>query len=72
MIPVQSAAILAKLISTKPGLITTKEPIKPKITADHLQNPTLSPKNISEKAVRINGAINANVSALAKEIIEIA
>ena len=29
-------------------------------------------KNIGEKAVTINGAINANVNALAKEITEIA
>ena len=72
MIPVPSAAILAKLISTKPGLITTKEPIKPIITADHLLNPTLSPKNIGEKAVTINGEINANVRPFGKEIIEIA
>ena len=67
-----SAAKLAKLISTKPGLITTKEPINPMITAAHLLKPTVSFKNIGEKAVTINGAINANVNALAKEITEIA
>ena len=63
--------MLAKLISTKPGLITTKEPIKPIITADHLLNPTFSPKKIGEKAVTIKGATNAKVNAFAKEIIEI-
>ena len=67
-----NAAILAKLISTKPGLITTKEPIKPIITADHRLNPTFSPKKIGEKAVTIKGAIKAKVNALAKEITEIA
>ena len=41
--------MLAKLISTKPGLITTKEPIKPIITADHLLNPTFSPKKMEKK-----------------------
>ena len=45
--------MLAKLISTKPGLITTKEPINPTITADHLLYPTFSPKKIGEKAVTI-------------------
>ena len=54
--PVPRAAILAKLISTKPGLITTNEPIKPIITADHLLNPTFSSKKTGEKAVTIKGA----------------
>ena len=67
--PVPSAAILAKFISTKPGLITIKEPIKPIITADHLLNPTFSPKKTGEKAVTINGATKARVNAFAKEII---
>ena len=66
-----SAAKLAKLISTKPGLITTNDPTKPIITADHLFTPTFSPKKIGEKAVTINGATNAKVNALAKEITEI-
>ena len=67
-----SAAKLAKLISTKPGLITTNEPINPIMTAAHLLNPTFSFKNIGEKAVTINGAIKAKVKALAKDINEIA
>ena len=70
--PVPRAAILAKLISTKPGLITTKDPIKPIITADYLLKPTFSPKKIGEKAVTIKGATKAKVNAFAKEIIEIA
>ena len=68
----QSAAKLAKLISTNPGLITTKEPTNPKITAVHLLKPTYSFKNIGEKAVTIKGAIKAKVKALAKDITEIA
>ena len=63
---------LAGLISKIPGLITTKDPIKPIITALHLLKPTLSPNKIGEKAVTISGAINANVKALANGIIEIA
>ena len=72
IIPVPRAAILAKLISTNPGLITTNEPINPIITADHLLKPTFSPKKIGEKAVTIKGAIKAKVNAFAKEITEIA
>ena len=68
----QSAAKLAELISTNPGLITTKEPKNPMITAAHLRKPTFSFKNIGEKAVTINGAIKAKVNALAKDITEIA
>ena len=64
--------MLAKLISTKPGLMTTKEPIKPIITADHLLNPTFSSKKTGEKAVTINGATKAKVNAFAREITEIA
>jgi hypothetical protein len=33
--PVPRAAKLARLISTKPGLITTNDPINPINTADH-------------------------------------
>ena len=69
--PVPNAAKLAKLISTKPGLITTNEPINPITTADHLLNPTFSPKNIGEKAVTISGATKAKVNALARDITEI-
>ena len=65
------AAKLARLISRKPGLITTNEPIKPIITAVHLLKPTFSPSKIGEKAVTINGAIKAHVKALAKEITDI-
>jgi hypothetical protein len=68
---VHKAAKLAIFNSKKPGLITTKEPIKPIITAVHLLKPTFSPKNKGEKAVTIKGAMKANVSALAKEIIDI-
>ena len=70
--PVNRAAILAKLISTNPGLITIKEPKKPIITADHLLKPTFSPKKIGENAVTIKGATKAKVKAFAKEITEIA
>ena len=67
--PVPRAAMLAKLISTKPGLITTKEPYK---TYDyrriHLLNPTFSPKKIGEKAVTTTGATKARVNAFAKEM----
>ena len=70
--PVPRAAKLAKLISTKPGLITTKDPINPIITADHLLKPTFSPKKIGEKAVTISGATNAKVRAFANEMTEIA
>ena len=65
------AAIVAKLNSIKPGLITTKLPINPTITAVHLLEPTYSPKKIGDKAVVIKGATNARVKALAIEIIEI-
>ena len=66
-----SAAKLAKLISTNPGLITTNEPTNPIITAAHLLKPTFYFRKIGEKAVTINGAINAKVNALAKEITDI-
>ena len=66
--PVPKAAKLAKFNSTKPGLMTTNEPIKPTITAVHLLKPTFSPNNTGDKAVTIKGAIKAKVSALAKEI----
>ena len=69
--PVPRAAKLAKFISTKPGLITTKDPINPIITADHLLNPTFSPKNIGENDVTISGATKAKVKALAKDITDI-
>ena len=72
MTPVPSAARLAKLISTNPGLITTKEPTNPMITAAHLLKPTFSFRRIGEKAVTINGAINAKVNAFAKDMTEIA
>ena len=71
MIPVINAAILAEFISTKPGLITTKVPTKPIITANHLLYPTFSPKKKGENAVTISGAIKAKVKALASDIIEI-
>ena len=63
---------LAISIERKPGLMTTKEPINPIITAAHLLKPTFSPNKTGEKAVTIKGAIKANVKALAKEIIDIA
>ena len=65
------AAKLAIFNSKKPGLITTKEPIKPITTADHLLNPTFSPNRIGENAVTIRGATKAKVKALANDIIEI-
>ena len=52
--------------------MTTNEPINPTITAVHLLKPTFSPSNTGDKAVTIKGAIKAKVSALAKEITEIA
>jgi len=70
--PVPRAAKLARLISTKPGLITTREPIKPIITAVHLLTPTFSPRKKGEKAVTIKGATNAKVKAFAKEITDMA
>ena len=70
--PVPKAAKLARLISKKPGLITTIVPMKPIMTAAHLLKPTFSFSKRGEKAVTINGAIKANVNALAKEITEIA
>ena len=69
--PVPKAAMLARLISTKPGLKTINDPINPVITAAHLLNPTFSPNNIGDKMVTIKGAIKANVRALDKEIIDI-
>ena len=51
--------------------ITINIPKKPIITADHLFNPTFSPKNNGDKLVVISGATNANVNAFAIEIIEI-
>ena len=72
MTPVPKAEKLAKLSSTKPGRITTKDPIKPIITAVHLLRPTFSPSNIGEKAVTMRGAIKARVKALAKEITDMA
>ena len=70
--PVPKAAKLAKFNSTKPGLITTKEPIKPTTTAVHLLKPTFSPSITGENAVTIKGATNAKVNAFAKVIIDIA
>ena len=65
------AAILAKFISIKPGLMTINEPTKPVITAAHLLKPTTSFNKIGDSAVTINGAIKAKVKALAKEMTEI-
>ena len=70
--PVPRAEILAKFISTNPGLITTSEPINPIITADHLLKPTFSLKKNGEKAVTIKGATKAKVNAFAKDITEMA
>ena len=69
--PVPKAEILARLISTKPGLKTIKDPINPTITATHLLIPTFSPKKIGDKIVTINGAIKAKVKAFAKDITDI-
>ena len=63
--------IVAKLNSIKPGLITTKLPIKPTITAVHLLMPTFSLNKIGDNAVVTNGATKARVNALAIDIIEI-
>ena len=65
------AAILAKFISIKPGLMTINEPTKPVITAAHLLKPTTSFNKIGESAVTINAAIKAKVRALANGIIDI-
>ena len=62
---------MAILNSIIPGRITTRLPINPIATADHLLKPTRSPKKIGDNAVTISGAINAKVKAFAKEIIEI-
>ena len=66
-----TAAKLAKLNSINPGLITTRIPIKPRITADHLLNHTFSPRKNGESTVVINGATNAKVKAFAIDITEI-
>ena len=66
-----TAAIVAKLNSKKPGLITTKQPIKPTNTAAHLLNPTFSFKKKGEIAVVTKGATKAKVRALAIDITEI-
>ena len=63
--------MLARFTSTKPGLITIKDPINPVITAAHLRNPTFSPNKIGDKIVTIKGAIKAKVNAFAKEISDI-
>ena len=65
-----SAAILARLNSIKPGLITISDPRKPIITADHLLNPTLSFNKNGENAVTTKGHTNAKVSAFAIDIFE--
>ena len=59
-------------MSTKPGLKTINDPINPVITADHLLKPTFSPNTMGDKIVTTKGAINAKVSAFAKEMTEIA
>ena len=59
------------LNSIIPGLMTMRLPTNPMITAVHLLIPTVSDKNIGDRAVTINGAIKARVKALAKEITEI-
>ena len=68
--PVAKAAKVAKFNSMKPGRITTKDPRKPTITADHLLIPTFSSSSNGDKAVVISGATNASVRALDKEITE--
>jgi hypothetical protein len=68
---VPSAAIVAKLKSKNPGLITTKHPRKPTKTADHLLKPTCSLRNFGDKAVVIKGAMKAKVRAFAIEITDI-
>ena len=65
------AATVAKLNSKKPGLITTKLPINPTITAVHLFMPTYSPNKIGDSAVVTRGATKASVKALAIDITEI-
>ena len=65
------AATVAKLNSIKPGLITTKLPINPTITAVHLFIPTFSPNKIGDNAVVTRGATKASVRAFAIDIIEI-
>ena len=45
--------IVAKFISTKPGLKTIKVPINPIITAAHLLNPTFSFNKNGDKIVTI-------------------
>ena len=69
--PVPSAAIVAKLKSKNPGLITTKHPRNPTKTADHLLKPTCSLRNFGDKAVVIKGAMKAKVRAFAIEITDI-
>ena len=63
--------MLAILNSIKPGLITIRLPKKPTITAVQRLKPTFSFKKIGDRAVTNNGATNAKVKALDKEITEI-
>ena len=56
--------MLARLISTKPGLITIKDPINPVMTADHLLIPTFSPNKIGDSPVVTRGATKASVKAV--------
>ena len=63
--------MLARLISIKPGLITTNMPKNPTRTAVHLLYPTFSLSKKGESAVVTSGATNAKVNALAIEITEI-
>ena len=63
---------MGKLNSIKPGLITIKVPMNPKDTAVHLLIPTLTSRKKGDKAVTQIGATKARVSALGREISDIA
>ncbi len=70
--PAPIAAMVAKLISLKPGRMTTKAPKKPIKTAIHLLNPTFSFKNTADNNVTIIGEKNIKVRESANGKTEIA
>ena len=57
--------------SNHAGILTTKLPQKPIITAIHLLIPTFSFNIKGDKAVVINGATKASVNALAMDMTDI-
>ena len=60
------------LISRKPGLITTNDPIKPIVTAVHLLNPPSHLATLVKMLLLLMELQKLSVNALAREIIDIA